>query len=120
MAMFMSIKQISIQEGNVPVPLKTTIYRILQEAMNNVAIHGKASTVHVTLQNQGEMIELSIRDDGQGFDLDEVFANTGSHRGFGLASMRERAESTGGCYSITSHTGNGTCISAFWPNCASH
>lgn len=114
------IKRISIQESDVPVPLKTTIYRILQEAMNNVAIHGKASTVYVTLQSRNEMIELSIRDDGQGFELEEVFANTGSHRGFGLASMRERAESAGGRCSIISRIGNGTCVSASWPNCGLH
>lgn len=114
------IKQISIQEGDVPVPLKTTIYRILQEAMNNVAMHGKASNAYVTLQCLDESIELSIRDDGQGFELEEVFVNTGSHRGFGLASMRERAESAGGRCSIISRIGNGTCVSASWPNFGPH
>jgi PAS domain S-box-containing protein len=111
------VKKIDIQENDVPVPLKTTIFRIMQEAMNNVAKHGKAGMASVTLRRLGDTLEMLIQDDGQGFSVEEVSVRESQHRGFGLASMRERAEFSGGSYSISSAKGDGTRIRVAWPCC---
>lgn len=110
-------KEIDLQEGDVPPPLKTVIYRIFQEAMNNIAKHGGAEFVRVSLKKADGEISLVIEDRGIGFDPAEVFLAAESPRGVGLASMRERAEFAGGTYSIRSAKGDGTIIRASWPCC---
>jgi len=106
--------QIGIEEGHIPAPLKTTIYRIAQEALNNVAKHSKAELIQFCLRKT-DRIELLIRDNGDGFDLSEKLSLDGSKRGIGLSSMKERTELSGGCFSIESAKGKGTFIQASWP-----
>ncbi len=106
--------QIGIEENHIPVPLKTTIYRIAQEALNNVAKHSRADFIHLCLRKT-DRIELLIRDNGGGFDLSEKLSLDGSKRGVGLSSMKERAELSGGRFSIESAIGKGTFIQASWP-----
>jgi len=108
-------KEIDIQEHEVPGHLKIVIYRVLQEALNNIAKHSKASVVVLYLRKAKQAIQLVIRDSGQGFDLEEVSSRKGSAKGLGLDSMRERAELSGGFFSIESRTGAGTVIRATWP-----
>jgi len=60
-------------------------------------------------------IELGIEDNGEGFDPEEALARIGANRGLGLSSMRERAELSGGSFSIKSSKGGGTVIKAMWP-----
>ena len=111
-----SIKQeIDIQEQEVPEPLKIVIYRVLQEALNNIAKHSKAAMVLLSLRRAKDAIQLAIRDSGQGFDLDEAYSRKGTARGLGLDSMRERAELSGGSFSIESSKGKGTVIRTQWP-----
>lgn len=110
-------KHIDIREQDVPAPLKTIIYRILQEAMNNIAKHGGADCVQLALHKTGNAIELAIEDNGVGFDTEEVLSRERAHRGAGLASMRERAESSGGSFAIQSHVGEGTRIHVAWRCC---
>ncbi len=107
-------KLINIKEDEVPDSLKTVIYRISQEALNNVAKHSKADLVHLALRKSDGKIELAIRDNGQGFDLKEVLPREGSERGLGLTSMRERTELSGGSFVIESALGKGTTIRATW------
>jgi PAS domain S-box-containing protein len=111
-----SIKQeIDIQDHEVPESLKIVIYRILQEGLNNVAKHSKASVVFLKLRRAGNAIQLTIRDSGQGFDLEEAHSRKGTAKGLGLDSMRERAELSGGSFLIESSKGAGTVIRAIWP-----
>jgi PAS domain S-box-containing protein len=84
--------QIDISEKEIPLPLKTTIYRVLQEALNNVAKHSQADRVQLSLQKRIDKIVLVVKDNGTGFDLENTISLTPSQRGFGLASMRERAQ----------------------------
>ena len=105
---------IEIQEEEVHPLLKTTIYRLMQEALNNVAKHSKADLVHLTLRKTDDKIQLIIEDTGQGFDLEEVLSVETSKRGFGLTSMRERVEISGGSFAIESAKGKGTTITASW------
>jgi len=108
-------KEINIQGDEVPESLKIVIYRVLQEALNNVAKHSKASVVLLSLQRANQTIRLVVRDSGQGFDLEEAFFRKGTAKGLGLDSMRERAELSGGFFSIESSKGSGTVIRATWP-----
>jgi two-component system nitrate/nitrite sensor histidine kinase NarX len=86
--------------------------RILQEALTNVYKHAYAHHVVVRLQNQSDFIEMSIHDDGQGFDLQSVDEN-GSH--YGLRIMQERAERVGGRFKIQTAPGFGTHIRVSLP-----
>ena len=99
----------------MPESLKIVIYRVLQEALNNIAKHSKASVVLLYLRKAKQEIQLVIRDSGQGFDLEEASSRKGSAKGLGLDSMRERAELSGGSFLIESSKGTGTVIRATWP-----
>jgi PAS domain S-box-containing protein len=107
-------KDIDILEPDVPSPLKTVIYRILQEAVNNVAKHSRADEIQLGLKKKDSRIELTVQDNGRGFDFGKVIALKASRRGFGLASMRERAELSGGRFEIDSADGRGTTIQVRW------
>ncbi len=83
-------RKIEVQEDEVPEDLKIVVYRVMQEALNNVAKHSKADLVKLSLEKIKDRIELTIKDNGRGFNLKEVFSIESSHRGLGLAGMRER------------------------------
>jgi len=107
--------KIHIQENEVANPVKTVIYRIMQEALNNISKHSKANLVNLTLQKEEDKIEFILQDHGQGFDLNAVYSLKSSERGLGLAGMRERTLLSGGSFSIESSQGSGTTIRASWP-----
>jgi len=108
-------QQINIQEDNVPDPLKTIIYRVLQEALNNVVKHSKADRVRLSLRKGDGTVELAIEDNGQGFDVEDVLSVESSKRGIGVSSMKERTELSGGSFAIESVKGTGTTIRSSWP-----
>ena len=83
-------------------------------ALNQVAKHSKAEWVDIALSKNGCGIELVVSDDGVGIDLD-IILQTSTAKSLGLTSMRERAELTGGSFSIESTPGEGTTIRACWP-----
>ena len=94
--------------------MKTTIYRVLQEALNNVAKHSEADQVELSLGKKSDRISLAVMDNGRGFDLENTISLKPSQRGFGLASMRERAQLSGGRFDILSEIGKGTTIRVVW------
>jgi PAS domain S-box-containing protein len=108
-------KQIEIQEEEMPDTLKTIIYRVLQESLNNVAKHSEADQVSLSLRKTEGGLELAIEDNGVGFDLGDALSVESSRRGLGLASMRERTELSGGSFAIQSVKGEGTIVRALWP-----
>jgi signal transduction histidine kinase len=108
-------KDIYIEENQIPDSLKIVIFRILQEAFNNIAKHSKANLARLSLKKTEDNIELSIHDDGKGFDVVHAFSVNQPSAGFGLASMRERSELSGGSFSIDSRKGEGTTIRVSWP-----
>ena len=108
-------QDIKIEEHEVPAPLKTVIFRVLQEGLNNVAKHSKAKMVMLLLRNTGQAVQLVIRDNGGGFDLSQVQSPNGTAHGLGLTNMRERTELSGGSFVIESTEGKGTTIRASWP-----
>jgi PAS domain S-box-containing protein len=108
-------RDIRVQEADVPDGLKISIFRIVQEATGNALKHAGAGCIRVGLRNDGGALELSIDDDGQGFDP-AAETNTGDFsQGLGMQTMKERAELSGGCYEIVSAAGKGTRIRACWP-----
>lgn len=108
------VKDVSIAESDIPVQLKATIFRILQEAMNNIVKHARADCIHVSLKRSGDILQLSIADNGHGFDLSTVSARRGTDRGFGLFTMKERARSSGGSFDMQSALESGTRILVSW------
>jgi signal transduction histidine kinase len=85
------------------------VYRLVQEALNNVLKHSGASSASVSARLGDGGVEIDLRDDGVGFDPDSV------ERGYGLAGMRERVELLGGEIEIDSESGGGTRVSARLP-----
>lgn len=107
-------RQIDLREEDVPDSLKTVVYRVVQEALNNIAKHSGAKTVKIRLSREDGALELRIEDDGQGFDPSRIRSEREGMPGFGLTSMRERTELSGGTFTVTSSAGKGTLIRAAW------
>jgi signal transduction histidine kinase len=108
-------KQMDMEEKDVPEPLKIVIFRVLQEALNNVVKHSKAALVRVSVKARNGKLELVVGDNGQGFDVERVSLVRSSEKGFGLTSMKERTELSGGAFAIESTPGVGTVVRASWP-----
>jgi PAS domain S-box-containing protein len=107
-------KRIGLEEEDVPEPLKIVIFRVLQEALNNVGKHSNADFVSICLEKKVGRIELTVQDNGVGLHRDDEFAESSDRRGFGLASMRERAELSGGSFVIEASEPTGTVIRCSW------
>jgi signal transduction histidine kinase len=90
----------------IPEDISLCIYRVVQEALRNVGKHAGAETVEVRLMGTKKAINLSIVDEGDGFDLENVKLSTG----LGLVSMEERTRMVGGQFSLTSQEGHGTSV----------
>jgi PAS domain S-box-containing protein len=108
-------KEMDIQESDLSDLLKTVIFRIVQEGLNNIAKHSRASLIHLSLLRGRDRIHLAIRDNGLGFDVGEALSADRIPRGMGIEGMRERAELSGGSFEVESVPGQGTCIKASWP-----
>lgn len=106
-------KDIRVEESQVPENLKIIVFRIIQEAMNNSAEHSRAKKISLGLSCEDGCIALRVGDDGVGFDRAAV-ASKGPDAKFGLTSMRERAELSGGEFEIESIRKSGTTISVRW------
>ncbi len=89
--------------------LEITIYRIVQESLNNVAKHAKAKNVVISLKREITRITGFIQDDGKGFDINKIFKGSGEKH-IGLLSMKERISILGGTFKIQSGNGKGTRI----------
>ena len=108
-------KQVDLIEDDVPEFLKVIIFRILQEAFNNIARHSQASLVRLTLKTRDSRIDLTIDDNGAGFDMEKVLNRRQLETGIGIASMKERSELSKGAFSIESRKEAGTTVRASWP-----
>ncbi len=95
--------------------LETALYRIIQEALTNVAKHANADDVHIHLSFTDLAITVTITDNGIGFDPHDVLASDIQKRGYGIIGIRERVSSFGGRIDIRSRRGEGTRITAEIP-----
>jgi signal transduction histidine kinase len=89
--------------------VETVLYRVAQEALANVAKHSRASRVWVDLRRRNGSVELAVRDDGVGFEVDSM-ADVIRDGHFGLVAMREQVHMAGGRYEISSRPGVGTTV----------
>ncbi len=102
--------QIEVREEDIPDTLKIVIYRVLQESLHNAAKHSAATEIYIGLKSESDRIVLEIADNGRGFDVQKTLGRQDSMSGYGLASIRERAEIVGGSLAIDSSPGKGTRI----------
>ena len=104
--------EVEVHSENVTEALgdetKVTVYRLVQEALNNAASHASAKNAKVTVSQNAEEITVEISDDGRGFDPSR-------HRGVGILGMEERVRRLGGALTIQSAPGKGTRVTAELP-----
>jgi two-component system sensor histidine kinase UhpB len=94
-------------EGRLPSQVETTIYRLAQEALNNIVKHARANRVDIILEHTPEHVSLIVEDDGIGFDPSKLETAV---EGFGIVGMRERAALAGADFQIESAPGDGTTV----------
>jgi signal transduction histidine kinase len=96
--------------GRLPPKIETTVYSIVREALNNVRRHARAANVWLKVCRDNDCLLVTVEDDGRGFDVKAVEASYGERGSIGLLSMRERAETMGGTWSLVSTVGQGTAV----------
>lgn len=94
---------------NLPHAVATSIYRVVQEALNNVAQHARATAVRIDVRKVHRVLYCSVQDDGIGFDAGRVHGD-GAAAGLGLNGMRERLAPLGGRLDVESAQGRGTTL----------
>ncbi|MEZ9699399.1 cache domain-containing protein [Vibrio sp. 10N.261.46.E12] len=94
----------STQQGKLKSEAATTLYRVVQESLNNIEKHAQATKVRVIAQQIGNVLQLLIQDNGVGFNTYKAMEK----RGIGLRNMRERVEFIGGDFELMSEIGLGT------------
>ena len=108
---FSKLRQIKVRftaralPGTIPPGLALCVYRAVQEALGNVAKHAVAKRALVSISGIDDILHLTIRDDGHGFDLDQA-----KGKGLGLIGMEERVRHLGGTFSISVKPGDGACV----------
>jgi signal transduction histidine kinase len=108
---------VDIEGDETPISstLKISIFRIVQEALNNITKHAHAKDVFIKLEYRPKHVVVTVRDDGVGFDLDTVRLGRLRRPSLGLAGMQERAALVKGEVSIQSSPGQGTLVEARLP-----
>jgi PAS domain S-box-containing protein len=104
------------EEIHVSGEIKTACFRVAQEALTNVLKHSKPKSVEVQVMKRGANLELTVRDDGTGFDVDSAFRRAAAGESFGLLGMQERVRLAGGTLVIRSEQGRGSEIQATFLN----
>ena len=99
------------EEPSLSNPVKTSLYRIFQESLTNVARHSSASELRVDIRKTDGELMLSIKDNGQGFDIKKA----SEKRTLGILGMKERAAMMGGNYEIKTEEGKGTTVTVLLP-----
>src|SRR5207249_3675417 len=102
-------------KGRLPRPIEVAVFRIVQEALNNIAKHAHAAHAQVNLEQESGDLLVTVEDDGSGFNVDELADRTDKGKALGIASIRQRAEMLGGQIILESLVGRGTKVSAAIP-----
>jgi signal transduction histidine kinase len=110
-----SFREAHAVPGPVDANTEIALYRIAQEALSNTAKHSHAGTATLHLERKDTSIQLTVSDDGTGFDETDAARARGEGHGMGLMSMRERSELLGGTFRIESASGKGTTITVTLP-----
>lgn len=107
--------EVDVEPVDLPTHVEASLYRIAQEALQNVVKHAEATSVLVRLAPVDGTVRLVVTDDGRGFDVDEVAPDAEDRHLYGLVSMRERAEVIGATLQVTSRKGTGTTVEVLVP-----
>jgi signal transduction histidine kinase len=110
-----SLETSGLEQPRMPVAVETALFRIVQEALSNVARHAGARTVRVAIRRHEGAVTLGIEDDGHGFDPARPAAPSSTIRGLGIHSMRERAAVHRGTLTIDAAPGRGTRVAVEIP-----
>ncbi len=94
----------------MPVTTEVAVFRIIQECLNNIQKHAGAKHAVIKVEMLKDRINVTVRDDGEGFELQSVKNNKSSQEGYGLVNMRERAGLLNGKIDIISSPGKGTTV----------
>ena len=104
------LEVLGLDRGRLPAPVEAAVFRVVQEALTNVARHARATRVSLSLERRRGLLVGSIEDDGVGFDATDAMApGTGSTH-WGLLGMQERIEALGGSLAIESGPDSGTTV----------
>ncbi|MBN3753574.1 PAS domain S-box protein [Paraburkholderia sp. Tr-20389] len=103
-----------VEDGEIRDHLKADIFRVVQEALNNIVKHADASEVRVDLQRDGAHLLLSIHDNGSGCDNHPLRSSDARSNGLGLIGMQHRVEAQGGAFALNPGDDGGTEITARW------
>ena len=98
------------ESKGVSPEIETTIYRIIQEALNNIAKHSGAKRVSLVLRRTTDHVQAIIEDDGCGFDVATASAEASDRGGLGLLGIQERLGNVGGSLSMESAPGRGVTL----------
>lgn len=104
-----------LSELPLPQPIAGAIYRIVQEALTNVARHSNARRVAVVIAENDGQVYAIVEDDGRGFDAERLLDGSAAGHGLGLIGVRERAELLGGSVEIETAPGRGTTLYVRFP-----
>jgi signal transduction histidine kinase len=103
------------EERDLDDAMKITIFRIIQESLNNIIKHAQATHVNIHLHYELKNVRISVFDNGIGFDRDQIRQRRNNRPCLGLAGMEERAALLGGTVTIQSRPGYGTEVEAVIP-----
>jgi PAS domain S-box-containing protein len=106
---------LAMLHGRPSREIETACFRVAQEALTNVVRHADARQVNVVLRRNTEKLELLVRDDGIGFDMDAIEESRGGHALIGIVGMLERVGFVGGEFAVESGPGQGTVVRARFP-----
>ena len=109
------ITDIALIDDALPAEEQIHVYRIVQESLNNVVKHAKASQVQITVTRDRGSLNITVEDNGIGFRPDRIRRPSAVDHGFGLTGMSERARMLGGLVEIHSSPGSGTTVSVAVP-----
>jgi PAS domain S-box-containing protein len=109
-AINVDLKTKGFGSARLPFSIETTLYRIMQEALTNIAKHAAASNVAIMVEQDSEFVKMIVKDDGQGFDVKKTLRTPGSSKGLGLYGMHERAILLNGSLTVESAPTQGTTI----------
>jgi PAS domain S-box-containing protein len=112
---FNFISDITIREEEVPTGLKIVMFRVAQEAFDNIIQHSEANNIRFILKKTPKKIMMRIEDNGVGFNPEALRAHPDDLKGVGISSMKKRIDFSKGTFKIKSAPGQGTTIYASWP-----
>ncbi|MBI2853192.1 MAG: GAF domain-containing protein [Chloroflexi bacterium] len=102
--------EIKGMSGRIAPMVETALFRIIQEAVNNIVKHAGATHARIRLEVKDDMITATVEDDGRGFDIEETFESRVGKKALGLLGIKERVILLGGSFDISSRPEEGTSV----------